>query len=633
MLKEFKYLIVLFICYILYLGCDQIKDDNQVDIEHLSEVDTILESLEEAVENWNEEYLHDELIADPKISDISVNGSTQQKYRLALILGQYYLNMGLFETAIDKLLPVCNEIEQIDTPIKYQIYNLLERCYSYNSDAGNRASILTDLTTKMDYTVLSDSLEAWVQYMAASYYASIDSVSQRNDYLDKAKIYIDKWNIHDLKLMSRLLPLIHTKTNSVKEEKEILELVKKLEPLVPMARPYYQNIYYSNLGDFYWSIKDFTQTLDVTLKEVQSAYAVKNKFKRNKALGSSLINLADAYINISDYKAALEQLDTAHQYISFTRYRTRIPYYWNRIAIFDKLGYPIDSTEKVFYEMARESNDHLKEKSAREIEALNEIKLEENSLIREKNTLLRQKLILQRNFVITSAFLVALCLIFLLFFQRYRIKVQRQETLLLKMRNKLLTGQLNPHFLHNSLYSVMLNVEEKVPFAYEYLGKLSKMLRHIFSYYQSDEAPLKEELTLLENYFYLEQTKLENRELLSLQINVDPNIDTENTLIIPLLMQTILENSIKYRLHNKMNTIEVNLSKSINSNILECVFKDTGKGLDNELVKFNHKHSLYFIKRYIDSLSQQSMLSIAPRKDTRGVIVKLHLPYKIKSDD
>jgi len=632
MLNVFKYLSVLLFFQIFCLACSQLNDFNQEPTKYLATYDISLDSLEQALENWDEKYLNEKLLANPKISNISVNGSTQQRYRLALILGQYYLNMGLYETAIDKLIPISKEIEVIDSPYKYEIYNLLERCYSYNSDDGNKAAILADLSSKLDYTVLSDSLTAWVQYLTASYYAKLDNVPQSKFHLDKAKVYIEKWNIHDLRLMSQLLPYIRINKNSIKKKTEVLDSIKKLAPLVPLANPYYQNIYYSNLGDIYWSLKDFNKTLEITQKEIQSAYAIKNKFKRNKALGSSLINLSDAYINIRDYKAALLQLDAAYPYLTFTRYRTRIPYYWNRIAIFDKLGYPIDSTEMVFYEMARESNEHLQKKSTREIEALNEIKIKEHSLIREKNTLLRQKLIVQRNMVISTALLVALCLIFLLYLQRFRLKAQRNETELLKMRDKILVGQLNPHFLHNSLYSVMLIVEDKVPFAYDYLGKLSKMLRHIFSYYQSDEAPLVEELSLLENYFYLEQSKVENKELLSLTINIDPNIDPQNTLVVPLVMQTLLENAIKYRLHNEANTIELRLSMSVN-NILECIVTDTGKGLEKEIVEFNPMHSLYYIKKYTDSLLNQSSISIAPRQDTRGTIVKLLLPHKIKSYD
>lgn len=631
-MKVFKYLIIVGVCLFVCLGCNPLEEENQKPETYYPEFDILLDSLELAMDNWDEEYLHDKLLADPIISDISVSGNLQQRYQLTFLLGQYYLNMGLYETAIDKLVPVSKEIKKIDTPIKYQIYMLLERCYSYNSDDGNRASVLTNLSSKIDNTMLSDSLVAWVQYMFASYYDSIDSVSQRTVYLDRAKQYIEKWEIHDLRLMSGLLPYIRANPKSSEKKKEILALIQELEPLVELASPYYQNIYYSNLGDIYWSLKDFNKTLEITQKEVESASAIQNKFKRNKALGSSLINLADAYMNIGEYTNALNQLNAADPYIPYTRYRTRIPYYWNRIEIFDKMGHPIDSTQKVFYEMARESKELLQKKSIREIEALNEIKLAEYALIREKNSLLRQKLILQRNLVISTAILVALCLIFLLFLQRFRIKAQKHETELLKMRNKILVGQLNPHFLHNSLYSIMLSVEEKVPFAYEYLGRLSKLLRHIFSYYQSDQVPLEEELTLLENYFYLEQSKLEKKYLLSFTIDVDPSIDTKNTFIIPLVMQTLLENSIKYRVHNEVNTIELKLSKTVNNN-LECIVKDTGKGVNSELEEFNPKHSLFYIKRYVDSLSKQSNLTISPRKDTRGTIVKLILPYKTIEDD
>jgi sensor histidine kinase YesM len=89
------------------------------------------------------------------------------------------------------------------------------------------------------------------------------------------------------------------------------------------------------------------------------------------------------------------------------------------------------------------------------------------------------------------------------------------------------------------------------------------------------EVPLEQDLHALELYMQLEMLRFNNS--FTYQIHVDPQIDPENTLIPPMLLQPFAENAILHGLHNKKNgNINIQIRKV--NDMICCVVEDNGNG-------------------------------------------------------
>lgn len=107
---------------------------------------------------------------------------------------------------------------------------------------------------------------------------------------------------------------------------------------------------------------------------------------------------------------------------------------------------------------------------------------------------------------------------------------------------KLLKGQLQPHFLFNSLnniYSLALIQSELTA---DSILKLTELLDYLVYRANMDKVPLAKEVVLLQNYIGLEQLRYEDH----LRIETDIAVQNEDILVAPLLLLPFAENCFKH---------------------------------------------------------------------------------------
>jgi tetratricopeptide (TPR) repeat protein len=141
-----------------------------------------------------------------------------------------------------------------------------------------------------------------------------------------------------------------------------------------------------------------------------------------------------------------------------------------------------------------------------------------------------------------------------------------------------LRAQMNPHFIFNALNSVYryLQLNERKA-AEDYLMNFSQLTRLVLENSMQHSVSLDEELKALELYMGLESERLNKRFHYS--ITVAEEIDAENTLIPPLLLQPFVENSIWHGVTDEAKTGQINISIARNTNNqLLCVIEDNGLG-------------------------------------------------------
>ena len=128
-----------------------------------------------------------------------------------------------------------------------------------------------------------------------------------------------------------------------------------------------------------------------------------------------------------------------------------------------------------------------------------------------------------------------------------RLKQQNLQNELSALKN-----QIDPHFLFNSLNSLLCLVRDNEK-ATLFVKKLSFMYRYILQSSDSDLVSLKEELKFLESYTYLIQTRYRDR--FQIDIRIDAKYLKEK--IPPLALQILVENAVKHNEISETNPLRV----------------------------------------------------------------------------
>lgn len=135
-----------------------------------------------------------------------------------------------------------------------------------------------------------------------------------------------------------------------------------------------------------------------------------------------------------------------------------------------------------------------------------------------------------------------------------------------------LKGQINPHFMFNSLNNIRGLMLEDVDKAREMLTKLSEMLRYSLTKNNITAIALTEELEMVYNYIELAKIQFENR----LQFNAQIAPATKPLLLPPMLIQLLIENAVKHGIANLKNGGQVTLKTSKQSNHLNIEVSNSG---------------------------------------------------------
>lgn len=159
-------------------------------------------------------------------------------------------------------------------------------------------------------------------------------------------------------------------------------------------------------------------------------------------------------------------------------------------------------------------------------------------------------------------------------------KARKQELLNLQwmaskneIELKNLRAQLNPHFLFNSLNSIRALVGLNPDQAKTAITQLSNLLRNSINLGKQKLIPLKDEIELVEHYLRLEQIRFEER----LNINIKIDDDAKKCLIPPLMIQTLVENSIKHGISKSIEGGIINITAQLDNDTLNLQIENSGK--------------------------------------------------------
>jgi two-component system, LytTR family, sensor kinase len=158
---------------------------------------------------------------------------------------------------------------------------------------------------------------------------------------------------------------------------------------------------------------------------------------------------------------------------------------------------------------------------------------------------------------------------------RIEIKLKEQKRLVLEARFDALQRQINPHFLFNTLNSIASLVRFRPEMAREMIVQLGNILRALLKDHDA-YVPFREELTFTDDYLGIEVVRF-GAEKLRVVKEIEP--DTLELLVPCMLLQPLIENSIKHGLEPRLQGGTIILRSRILGTKLIVEVEDDGVGM------------------------------------------------------
>lgn len=159
-----------------------------------------------------------------------------------------------------------------------------------------------------------------------------------------------------------------------------------------------------------------------------------------------------------------------------------------------------------------------------------------------------------------------------------RLKTKELENQQQKMEFKMLTSQINPHFLFNTLETIRMRAviagNRDVADAIKLLGK---SLRYVLQNTAAPTATLKDELDYIETYLAIQRLRFHDR--VNYSAKVPPDIRTADYLLMPLLLQPVVENAMLHGLEEVEQNGRIILHVTLKSGRLIIKIYDNGCGM------------------------------------------------------
>ena len=249
----------------------------------------------------------------------------------------------------------------------------------------------------------------------------------------------------------------------------------------------------------------------------------------------------------------------------------------------------------------------------------------------DRPDILEMKMMTKAFYVLNFIFFIFLYFIWSIAYTMYKstLKLKNDKIVKTELESNLkesqlntLKGQINPHFMFNSLNNIRGLILENPEKSRDIITRLSEMLRYSLSKNDTNTIALEEEIEMVENFIAISKIQLEDR----LKYIQNVNSDTLKIQIPPMVIQLLVENALKHGIATIKNGGEIKLSTTIENNFLNITVSNTGKLLITEnttklgLKNIEERLNLLFGKQATFSLKEIDNLVVAT------ILIPINLP-------
>ena len=208
-------------------------------------------------------------------------------------------------------------------------------------------------------------------------------------------------------------------------------------------------------------------------------------------------------------------------------------------------------------------------------------------------------------------------------------RVLKANALAHEAQLKMLRYQLNPHFLFNTLNAIStLILEKNTNRANQMVSRLSDFLRYSLDNDPMQKVTLEQEISTLNLYLGIEKIRFEER----LNLDFEIESEAEKALIPSLILQPLVENSIKYAIAKAERGGTITLRAKVFANELLLELKDDGPGVelvDGQLPK-GRGVGVRNTKERLSELYNSNHSFELKNMQPNGLQINIRLPFETK---
>jgi len=212
---------------------------------------------------------------------------------------------------------------------------------------------------------------------------------------------------------------------------------------------------------------------------------------------------------------------------------------------------------------------------------------------------------------------------------RVELKLEEQKRLLLEARLDALQRQINPHFLFNTLNSIASLVRSKPEMAREMTVKLANILRALLKDHDS-YVPLRDELKFTDDYLDIEVVRF-GADKLRVEKEIDPR--TLEVLVPSILLQPLIENSIKHGLEPRIRGGTITLRSRLVGDRVIIEVADDGVGIGTRpataLSRVGAGIGMKNVRERLDVLYGNQACFNVVSNPGRGTLISIEIPTNL----
>jgi len=227
-------------------------------------------------------------------------------------------------------------------------------------------------------------------------------------------------------------------------------------------------------------------------------------------------------------------------------------------------------------------------------------------------------------FAMPAAIICLICFCFVNYYRCQQEALKRTRELLEierfanKTQTAMLSSQIQPHFLYNTL----LTIQELCRFdpveASRVIVRFSEYLRHNIDFMNYSELiPFESEEKHIDNFIYIQEARFQEK------LRFTADIKTRDFMVPPLTVQPLLENAIKYGVRSRIEGGVVHLSVYEDAAGIHIVVRNSGNGFNPDEIR--NDHSLGNIRTRLKTLLN-AILTISSREGSEGSMVEIFIP-------
>src|SRR5271157_994777 len=215
-------------------------------------------------------------------------------------------------------------------------------------------------------------------------------------------------------------------------------------------------------------------------------------------------------------------------------------------------------------------------------------------------------------------------------YQERQLLSSQLEAQLARAQLEVLKIQLEPHFLFNTLNSIAALARYDGEAAERMTLQLADLLRMSLDGVGVQEVPLHQELMFLQKYIDIQQTRFRDR--LQVEIDIDPG--TMDTLVPNLILQPLVENAIRHGIGPRRSPGLIRIATWRDHDDVWMEIRDNGTGLTSGRGGMPPEGvGLRNTRGRLQQLYNEDHAMVLEDAPGGGCTVKIRVPYRTSNEE